>query len=144
MKGPCRLPIPNIGILTLFSIQTVFAFDTQRKILNESNNLQQNQKLQFVFPLDISYFALMAGGTSAFNMIKSIRNNLSLKSPRRKMKDNPYLGPKRDINAQKIHLSEGIQHRIAQKDRANVSRLTLFVGLGLFLFVCLLALIVLL
>lgn len=86
----------------------------------------------------------MAGGTSAFNMIQSIRNNLSLKSPRRKMKQNPYLGPKRNKDAQKIQLNEGILHRIAQKDRTKIFRLFVFLGLGLFLFVCLLALSVML
>jgi hypothetical protein len=99
------------------------------KILNESENQQQNQKTGFGFPLDISYFAYMAGGTSAFNMIQSFRDNMALKKSRRKMQENPYLGPKRDINAQKTFLNEGIKHRFARKQSLRNLQFFAFFGI---------------
>jgi hypothetical protein len=71
----------------------------------------------------------MAGGTSAFNMITSIRNNLSLKQNRRKMQENPFLGPRLDRHAHHGHLQEGIYYRIERKQRLQRFRLFAFLGL---------------
>lgn len=87
------------------------------------------KKKPFCFSLDNSYFAYMAGGTSAFNMIQSFRDNMALKKSRRKMQENPYLGPKRDSHAQKNQLNEGIQHRLARKQWLRNLRFAAFLGL---------------
>ena len=113
----------------------MFAVDIQRKIRNEIDNQLQNQKPGFGFSLHVSYFAIMAGGTSAFNMIQSFRDNMALKKSRRKMQENPYLGPKRESNAQKTQLNEGIQHRFATKKWLGNLRIAAFL--------CILALVLL-
>lgn len=99
------------------------------KILNESENQQKNQKTVFGFPLDIFYFASMAGGTSAFNMIQSFRDNMALKKSRRKMLENPYLGSKRDLLAEKITLDDGINHRFDRKKKLQHIRIFSILGI---------------
>ncbi len=74
----------------------------------------------------------MAGGTSAFDMIPSLRNNRNVKSGRTKMGDNPYVSKSVGIeNRNSANTKELIAHRFERKDFSTQLTKRVYLALGL-------------